>query len=82
MQYSVLGTTGVKVSRTCPGTATFGVAPTAQDADRIVGAGIDLGINVVDSADVYGNMPVFAGRYRLCPADRHRRRGRHRVPRL
>ena len=59
MQYSVLGTTGVKVSRICLGTATFGVAPTAQDADRLVGAAIDLGINFVDTADVYGNMPVF-----------------------
>ncbi|MEV6491814.1 aldo/keto reductase [Actinoplanes sp. NPDC051633] len=59
MQYSVLGTTGVKVSKICLGTATFGVAPTAQDADRIVGAAIDLGINFVDTADVYGNMPVF-----------------------
>ena len=59
MQYSVLGTTGVKVSRICLGTATFGVAPTEQDADRVVGAAIDLGINFVDTADVYGNMPVF-----------------------
>ena len=59
MQYSVLGTTGVKVSRICLGTATFGVAPTAQDADRLVGAAIDVGINFVDTADTYGNMPVF-----------------------
>src|SRR5437763_243795 len=59
MQYSVLGTTGVKVSRICLGTATFGVTPTAQDADRVVGAAIDVGINFVDTADVYGNMPVF-----------------------
>src|SRR5215208_4352858 len=59
MQYSVLGTTGVKVSRICLGTATFGVAPTAQDADRLVGEALDLGINFVDTADVYGNMPVF-----------------------
>ena len=59
MQYSVLGSTGVKVSRICLGTATFGVAPTAQDADQLVGAAIDLGINFVDTADVYGNMPVF-----------------------
>ena len=59
MQYSVLGTTGVKVSRICLGTATFGVAPTAHNADRIVAAAVDLGINFVDTADVYGNMPVF-----------------------
>ena len=59
MQYSVLGPTGVKVSRICLGTATFGVAPSVQDADRIVGTAVDLGINFVDTADVYGNMPVF-----------------------
>jgi aryl-alcohol dehydrogenase-like predicted oxidoreductase len=59
MKYSVLGSTGVKVSRICLGTATFGVAPTAQDADRVVGAAVDTGINFVDTADVYGNMPVF-----------------------
>ena len=70
MQYSILGTTGVKVSRICLGTATFGVAPTAQDADRVVGAAVDLGINFVDTADVYGHMPVF---------DRRRRPGCHRA---
>ena len=59
MEYAVLGQTGVKVSRICLGTATFGVAPTAQDADRLVGAAVDLGVNFVDTADVYGNMPVF-----------------------
>jgi 1-deoxyxylulose-5-phosphate synthase len=59
VQYSVLGPTGVKVSRICLGTATFGVAPSVQDADRIVGTALDLGINFVDTADVYGNMPVF-----------------------
>lgn len=59
MQYSVLGTTGVKVSTICLGTATFGVAPSAADADRVVGTALDLGINFVDTADVYGNMPVF-----------------------
>lgn len=59
MKYSVLGRTGMKVSRICLGTATFGVAPTAQDADQVIGAAQDLGINFIDTADVYGNMPVF-----------------------
>jgi hypothetical protein len=36
MRYSVLDQTGARVSRICLGTATFGVPPTAQDADRIV----------------------------------------------
>jgi aryl-alcohol dehydrogenase-like predicted oxidoreductase len=59
MRYSILGSTGVKVSRICLGTATFGVAPTSQAADHLVGAAIEVGINFVDTADVYGNMPVF-----------------------
>ena len=30
MEYSLLGPTGVKVSKICLGTATFGVAPDAR----------------------------------------------------
>jgi aryl-alcohol dehydrogenase-like predicted oxidoreductase len=67
MRYSILGSTGVKVSRICLGTATFGVAPTSQAADELVGAAIDVGINFVDTADVYGNMPVRTGRVPLRP---------------
>lgn len=59
MRYAVLGSTGVKVSRICLGTATFGVAPSATETDRLVGAALDLGINFVDTANTYGNMPVF-----------------------
>ncbi|MEV7800107.1 aldo/keto reductase [Microbacterium foliorum] len=59
MRYSVLGTTGVRVSTICLGTATFGVAPTADATSRLVAEAIDLGINFIDTADVYGNMPVF-----------------------
>lgn len=59
MRYSILGRTGVQVSRICLGTATFGVAPNPEEADRIVGAALDLGINFVDTADTYGNSPVF-----------------------
>jgi aryl-alcohol dehydrogenase-like predicted oxidoreductase len=59
MKYALLGSTGVKVSRICVGTATFGVAPTERDADRIIHAALDLGINFFDTADVYGNTPVF-----------------------
>jgi aryl-alcohol dehydrogenase-like predicted oxidoreductase len=59
MEYALLGSTGVKVSRICVGTATFGVAPSERDADRVVHAALDLGINFFDTADVYGNTPVF-----------------------
>jgi 1-deoxyxylulose-5-phosphate synthase len=59
MKYALLGQTGVKVSRICVGTATFGVAPTERDADRVIHAALDLGINFFDSANTYGNTPVF-----------------------
>jgi aryl-alcohol dehydrogenase-like predicted oxidoreductase len=56
MDYSLLGPTGVKVSKVCLGTATFGVAPDAQEAERVVHAALDLGINF-DTANVYGRRP-------------------------
>src|SRR3954462_569816 len=59
MKYSVLGPTGVRVSTVCVGTATFGVAPSSQDADGVVGAALDLGINFFDTANVYGATPTF-----------------------
>src|SRR4051812_24620095 len=59
MRYSVLGPTGVKVSKVCLGSATFGVAPTAEQADAVVGAALDLGINFFDTANVYGASPTF-----------------------
>ena len=47
MEYSLLGPTGVKVSKICLGTATFGVAPDAQEAGRVVHAALDLGISAL-----------------------------------
>ena len=59
MDYSLLGPTGVKVSKICLGTATFGVAPDAQESQRVVDAALDLGINFFDTANVYGATPTF-----------------------
>src|SRR5215212_5994703 len=59
MDYSLLGPTGVKVSKICLGTATFGVAPAAQEAERVVQVALDLGINFFDTANVYGATPTF-----------------------
>jgi aryl-alcohol dehydrogenase-like predicted oxidoreductase len=52
MDYSLLGPTGVKVSQICLGTATFGVAPGAQEAEHVVQVALDLGINFFDTANV------------------------------
>jgi aryl-alcohol dehydrogenase-like predicted oxidoreductase len=59
MEYCLLGPTGVKVSKICLGTATFGIAPDAQEAERMVGAALDAGINFFDTANVYGASPTF-----------------------
>jgi len=56
MRYQQLGTTGVRVSRFGLGTMVLG-AWGNRDLDachRIVNAAIDAGINLVDTADVYG----------------------------
>ena len=59
MERSVLGTSGIRVSKICLGTATFGVAPDARSADAVVGAALDLGVDFIDTADVYGSTPTF-----------------------
>jgi 1-deoxyxylulose-5-phosphate synthase len=59
MKYAPLGPSGIRVSCLGIGTATFGVAPLAEDADRLVGRALDLGINLFDTANSYGNQPRF-----------------------
>ncbi|MDA8290139.1 MAG: aldo/keto reductase [Actinomycetota bacterium] len=59
MDHAVLGTSGMRVSRLVLGTATFGVAPLEKEADRVVGAALDAGINMVDTANAYGNLAHF-----------------------
>jgi aryl-alcohol dehydrogenase-like predicted oxidoreductase len=55
MQYTLLGRTGVTVSRLCFGTMTFG-----SDADEVTSAAIfarclDAGVNFFDTANTYSN---------------------------
>lgn len=59
MRYKQLGRTGVKVSSISLGTATFGVAPLEGDCDRLIGRAMDLGINMIDVANSYGNQARF-----------------------
>jgi aryl-alcohol dehydrogenase-like predicted oxidoreductase len=53
MQYRSLGTSGLLVSPICLGTMTFGEPVPEADAIRLVHGAIDLGINFVDTANVY-----------------------------
>jgi aryl-alcohol dehydrogenase-like predicted oxidoreductase len=53
MDYRTLSRTGLKVSRLCFGTLTFGSQTDEAAASRIVGRCLDAGINFFDTANVY-----------------------------
>lgn len=63
MRYRTFGRTGLFVSELCLGTMTFGgdagiwgqIGRLQQaDADRLVAGAIEAGVNMIDTADVYG----------------------------
>jgi aryl-alcohol dehydrogenase-like predicted oxidoreductase len=54
MQYATLGRTGLVVSRLCLGTMNFGPVTSEADSFAVMDAALDLGINVFDTANVYG----------------------------
>lgn len=68
MEYATLGRSGLKVSRACLGTMNFGDGPAARcdesQARRIIDAFLDVGGNVIDTADVYsgGQSEEIVGR--------------------
>jgi len=49
----------MRVSKLALGTATFGVAPDEAEADRVIGAALDAGVNLIDTANAYGNLAHF-----------------------
>src|SRR5687768_306752 len=53
MQYRRLGRTGLAVSPLCLGTMGFGPPFALADADRLVRAALDLGVNLIDTANCY-----------------------------
>lgn len=53
MEYRRLGNSGLEVSIVCLGTMMFGDRTNARDANEIVAAAHDAGINFIDTADVY-----------------------------
>ena len=54
MEYTHLGPTGLEVSRLCLGTMNFGSRTTEADSFAIMDKALDLGINFLDTANVYG----------------------------
>ena len=53
MEFRRLGDSGLEVSAVCLGTMTFGDRTDAAEAQRIVDAAFDAGVNFIDTADVY-----------------------------
>ena len=54
MNYTHLGRTGIKVSRIALGTMEFGWQIDEADSVTIMDEALDAGINLFDTADVYG----------------------------
>ena len=53
MQYELLGSSDLRVSRVCLGTMTFGIQNTQQDANEQLDWALDQGINFIDTAEMY-----------------------------
>lgn len=55
MKYSHLGRSGLQVSRLCLGTMNFGSFTSDADSFSIMDETLNVGINFIDTANVYGN---------------------------
>jgi aryl-alcohol dehydrogenase-like predicted oxidoreductase len=54
MKYAHLGRSGLTVSRLCLGTMNFGWVSSEAESFRIMDRALELGINLLDTANVYG----------------------------
>ena len=57
MEYSILGSSGLSVSRVCLGSMTWGVQNNQQDADAQIEYALAQGINFIDTAEMYAVPP-------------------------
>jgi aryl-alcohol dehydrogenase-like predicted oxidoreductase len=64
MDYRRMGCSGLKVSEICLGTMTFGHGTDEAEADRILGAALDSGVNFIDTANSYngGEAEIILGK--------------------
>ena len=58
MQYTKLGHSGLKVSRVCLGTMTWGKQNTQADADEQIAYALEQGVNFFDTAEMYAVPPT------------------------
>jgi len=62
MEYRELGRTGIKVSKICLGTMTWGEQNTEAEGHAQIDMALDQGINFMDTAEMY-SVPVRAETY-------------------
>lgn len=53
MRYSTLGSSGLKVSRVCLGSMTWGLQNNQQEADQQIDYALAQGVNFIDTAEMY-----------------------------
>jgi len=58
MQYARLGSSGLKVSRVCLGTMTWGTQNGQRDANEQIEYALSQGINFIDTAEMYAIPPT------------------------
>ncbi len=58
MQFSLLGSSELRVSRVCLGTMTWGTQNTQQDADQQLAYALAQGVNFIDTAEMYSVPPT------------------------
>jgi len=57
MQYSILGSSNVSVSRVCLGSMTWGCQNNQSDADTQLDYALEQGVNFIDTAEMYAVPP-------------------------
>ena len=65
MQYRTLGRTGIKVSPYALGALMFATSignPDHDDSIRVIHKALDAGINLIDTADSYGDSEEVVGK--------------------
>jgi len=61
VQHKRMGKNGVLVSNLCLGTMNFGWMTTVEESFEIMDRALELGINFIDTADVYGRWSTYSG---------------------
>lgn len=55
MKYTQLGRSNMSISKICLGTMHFGGRTSEREAQRVLSKALDMGINFIDTANVYGS---------------------------